>query len=126
MNKISVFITRGVYSLLVIVGAGLLYSCEKYSYNPPAVDPNATYSLSKDIQPLFNANCITCHGGRVTPDLREGKSYTSLTRGGYVQKPAENSRLYVQITTDPDHKKILTETEKLRIRYWIEQGAKNN
>lgn len=110
---------------VIISAAAILTSCEKYSYNPPAVDPNAAWSLSTDIQPIFNANCITCHGGTIRPDLREGKSYSSLTTGGYVTSPGESSRLYRKMT-DPSHAARSTASEKLKVLYWINQGAKNN
>lgn len=103
-----------------------MFSCEKYQFNPPAVDPNHPWSLSTEIQPVFTANCVQCHGGTVSPDLRAGQSFNALTRGGYVDRPAESSRLYQKITTDPDHANKVTDAEKLRILYWIEQGAENN
>lgn len=117
---------RKILVVIVLVAAGQLFSsCEKYSFNPPAVEPNTEWSLQNDIQPIFNSNCISCHGGAVSPDLREGKSYQSLTRGGYVDAPAESSGLYKQVIS-PSHAARSTETDKLKILYWITQGAKNN
>jgi hypothetical protein len=112
-------------AILVIALAGFA-SCEKFTFTPPAVDPNYAWSLSADIQPIFNANCITCHGGTQPPDLRTGKSYNALTKGGYVNLPGETSKLYVQITTNSGHVPKTTDTEKQKILYWINQGAKNN
>jgi hypothetical protein len=126
MNDISASFRGVLVSLTLITVIGIFSSCEKYTYSPPEVDPDEEWNLSTDIQPLFNANCVTCHGGIVTPDLRSGQSHNSLTSGNYVDAPAETSRLYVKITTDSDHEKLLTETDKLRILYWIEQGAENN
>jgi hypothetical protein len=111
-------------AILIIALAGFA-SCEKYTFIPPAVDPNYEWKLSEDIQPIFNANCISCHGGTTAPDLRQGKSYNSLTRGGYVNLPGETSRLYVKITSS-SHLPRTTDTEKQKILYWINQGAKNN
>ncbi|HLN54421.1 MAG TPA: cytochrome c [Bacteroidales bacterium] len=117
---------KGVFAFFALVVAlGTFSSCEKYSYNPPAVDRNAAWSLSKDIQPIFNSNCVSCHGGAVSPNLKEGQSYNTLTRGGYVKLPAESSRLYTKLN-DPSHAARTTAAEKLKILYWIEQGAKNN
>lgn len=110
--------------LLVVTAAGF-YACEKYQYTPPAVDPSVTWHFQADIQPIFNANCITCHGGSLSLDLREGKSYQALTKGGYVNTPAESSKLYAKITGS-SHISRTTETEKLKILYWITQGAQNN
>jgi hypothetical protein len=100
-------------------------SCEKYTYTPPAVDPNATWSLATDIQPIFTASCASCHGGAVPPDLREGKSFQALTKGGYVDTPAESSRLYA-VMIGSSHTPRSTEAEKLKVLYWITQGAENN
>ena len=124
--NISASVRRVLVLFSFIATVGILSSCEKYTYSPPEVDPDEEWSLSTDIQPIFTANCVTCHGGIVTPNLRDGQSHNSLTSGNYVDNPAETSRLYVKITTDSDHQKLLTEAERLRILYWIEQGAENN
>ncbi len=112
-------------AILIIALAGFA-SCEKYTFTPPAVDPNYEWKLSTDIQPIFNGICITCHGGTQSPDLRTGKSYNSLTKGGFVKLPGETSGLYLQITTVSSHIPKTTDTEKLKILYWINQGPKNN
>ena len=111
--------------LVLIVAMGGLSSCEKVSFAPPAVDPNAVWHFQTDIQPIFTANCIGCHNSNRLPDLREGKSYLSLTKGGYVKLPAATSRLYIRITTG-DHVPRTTDVNKLKILYWITQGAQNN
>ena len=101
------------------------YSCEKVQYTPPSVDPDKTWSFQTDIQPVFNKNCVSCHGGVKAPDLREGKSYLALTRGGYVNSPAETSRLFSTMSSS-DHRSRSNETERLKVLYWITQGARNN
>ncbi len=117
---------RQILIILVLIAAVEGFSsCEKYTYTPPAVDPNATWSLKTDIQPVFNASCVSCHGGTVAPDLRDGKSFTALTKGGYVTAPAESSRLYSKMV-DGGHEARSTAAEKLKVLYWITQGAKNN
>src|SRR5512133_407458 len=113
---------------VVIATAVGLSSCEKYKFNPPSVDPNATWHFQTDIQPIFNGKCSlgSCHGGPVAPNLSEGKSYLALTKGGYVNAPAESSRLYLKMTTDPAHEARSSATDKLKVLYWITQGAVNN
>lgn len=101
-------------------------SCEKYTFTPPAVDPDYPWSLQADIQPIFNAKCIDCHAGSTAPNLVSDKSWKSLTNGGYVNLPAETSKLYVQVTESSSHIPKTTDVEKQKILYWIEQGAKNN
>jgi hypothetical protein len=128
--EMAKIITRIKYIFVIVmlpVLAGIT-SCEKHSYAPPSVDPNTPWSFSSDIQPIFNAKCTdaSCHGGPTSPNLTPARSYQALTRGGYVSQPAENSRLYVQLIEDNQHKAITTPAEKLKILYWISQGAKNN
>jgi mono/diheme cytochrome c family protein len=102
-----------------------LMSCEDFKITQPVVDPSATWSLQTDIQPIFNNNCVPCHGSGKSPDLREGKSFQSLTSGGYVTLPAETSRLYSTMNGS-DHYPRSTASEKLKVLYWITQGALNN
>jgi hypothetical protein len=118
---------RQILVILVLIAAVEGFSsCEKYSYTERPVDPNATWHFQTDIQPVFNSICITCHGGVQSPDLRTGKSYQALTKGGFVKSPGESSILYIQITTQSDHIPRTTAAEKLKILYWINQGAQNN
>jgi len=118
---------RGLIVLAVFAVVSAFWSCEKYSYNPPTVDPNTTWRFQADIQSIFTgSNCTDCHNGTVPPDLRDGRSYQSLAAGGYVNQPGETSKLYLKLINDPGHKPRASEADKLKIRYWIDQGAKNN
>lgn len=112
-------------ALVLLAAVEGFSSCEKYTFTPPAVDPNAVWHFQTDIQPIFNANCLACHGAALNPDLRSGKSYLALTKGGYVNLPAATSRLYVQITSS-SHTSRSSDADKLKILYWITQGALNN
>jgi len=114
-----------IWLSVFVISVSVFVSCEKYSYEPPAVDPNATWHFQTDIQPIFTANCIACHNGSLAPDLRDGKSYLALTKGNYVAKPAESSRLYSKMTSS-SHTARSSDTEKLKVLYWINQGALNN
>jgi hypothetical protein len=125
MNKEIIKISRIISAGLLLALLVLLSSCEKIKITTTAVDPNVTWSLSADIQPIFTSNCISCHGGARSPDLRSGKSFASLTNGGFVTAPAESSILYSTITGS-EHSSRSTDTEKLKVLYWITQGALNN
>jgi hypothetical protein len=125
MNQKINWIRQILVVLVIIAAVGGLYSCEKVSYLPRPVDPNNTWLFQTDIQPIFTANCITCHGGAQSPDLRDGKSYAALSKGGYLKTPAESNRLYVQITST-GHSAKSTASDKLKVLYWITQGALNN
>jgi hypothetical protein len=125
MNQKLNRIRQILVAFILLAAVSGITSCEKYSYTPPAVDPNTTWHFQTDIQPIFNANCVTCHGGTKSPDLRDGKSYLALTKGGYVNAPAESSKLYSKMSGS-DHSARSTETDKLKVLYWITQGALNN
>jgi hypothetical protein len=125
MNKKLNRIKQILVVLVLLAAVEGFSSCEKYSYAPPSVDPSATWHFQTDIQPIFSANCITCHGGARSPDLRDGKSYLSLTKGGYVNIPAETSKLYSKMTSS-DHSPRSTDADKLKVLYWITQGALKN
>ena len=125
MNHESKTAGRILIVMFFITAFSGLMACEDFKIPQPEVDPSVPYSLQTDIQPIFTGNCISCHGGSRSPDLREGKSYKSLTDGGYVALPAETSLLYSTITGS-EHYPRSTSTEKLKILYWIEQGAQDN
>ncbi|MBG0860534.1 MAG: hypothetical protein IQL11_13620 [Bacteroidales bacterium] len=112
-------------ALIILTGAAFIASCEKYSYIVETVNPVDTVHFQTEIQPIFTANCITCHRGTRNPDLRDGNSYESLTTGGYVTLPAESSRIYSKITSS-SHEAFTLPVEKQKILIWIQQGARDN
>jgi hypothetical protein len=124
MNQIFKRIRQIMVALVLLAALTGISSCEKYSYTPPAVDPLATWHFQTDIQPIFSSNCATCHNGTKSPDLRDGKSFAALSKG-FVNAPAESSRLYLKMTST-DHAPRSTAAEKLKVLYWITQGALNN
>jgi hypothetical protein len=125
MNQKLNRVKQILVALVLIAAVEGFSSCEKYSYTPPAVDPNTTWHFQTDIQPIFNSNCVSCHGGTQSPNLSAGKSYLALTKGSYVSAPAESSRLYKQMNSS-SHISRSTETDRLKVLYWITQGALNN
>ena len=121
---------KKIFTLLIIIGAGLiLESCyyEKY----PVVEPTTKdVSFATDIQPIFNANCISCHAGSLNPDLREGNSYNAITGSGLVvAKDLDGSELYQRLLGNGNvmpPSGALSATKVDLFRQWILQGAKNN
>jgi len=100
-------------------------------------------SYSKQIQPILNSQCISCHG----TEKAEGKivltSYETLMSSRVVRgkKPLvvpgdyKTSWLYIACSTDqppyhmpPDttQKSLVPKDELLLISTWITQGAQNN
>jgi hypothetical protein len=108
--------------MAVLVG---MSSCEKYSWIPEKINPVDSVHFATDIQPIFTANCATCHSATRRPDLRDGKAYKSLTDGAYVTLPGETSKLYTKMTGS-DHAPRSNDIDKQKVLIWINQGAHNN
>ena len=109
--------------------AALLFStsCKKeYLQTAPPPDPNVPVSYSADIQPFFNARCVSCHGS-VAPNLAASVSYNNLIQGGYINLATpENSLLYTKINVGGSMEGYANSTERQMTLLWIEQGALNN
>jgi hypothetical protein len=103
----------------------------------------ATVSFSSDIQPVFNNNCVTCHGsnGNAGLDLRALSSHgnlVSVLSTGYQPavrvKPfdLDGSVLYGKVTNSGQYGQqmpppgALPQSEKDRLRVWILEGAPDN
>jgi hypothetical protein len=125
MNQKLIRIRQILIALVMIAVVEGFSSCTKYEFLPRPVDPSYPWSFSNDIQPVFTANCITCHGGVQSPNLSEGKSYAALSKGGYIKSPGEESRLYLQMISS-SHTSRSSDQDKQKVLYWINQGALNN
>jgi uncharacterized membrane protein len=96
--------------------------------------PDSFYT--KHLNPIFDANCVACHGeAKVKGHLRLD-SYDALMRGGsdgavVIPGHPERSTLFRRITLPPHDKKFmpsegkppLKPQELAWIKAWIEQGA---
>lgn len=108
----------------------LLTACE-YDYivpTPPAPVPpaNDTISYTQDIQPFFNAKCISCHAGKYAPLLTSGQSYSALVPAYVVAKSPETSDLYIACKPGGSMA-VHTSAANLDLIYrWIYAGAKND
>jgi hypothetical protein len=113
-------------------------------YQPTAA-AHATISFAGDVQPIFNARCVICHGALSPPpanlDLRAGHSYANLvghTSTGYAPSvrvsPGDTlaSVLYGKITGTnfgeqmPPGFQLIPPSERDRIVEWILEGAPDN
>jgi len=110
--------------LFFSIAAAAIYftSCEKYSYliKSEIIDD---VSYSEQIQPIFDAKCVSCHRGTIAPDLRPENSYKALSEGGYLT-PAENSKLYEYVFIKSSHVSYTSQDERNLIYSWLLQGAK--
>lgn len=111
----------------------LLAACTKdYFAPPPVLDLATPVSFSKDLMPMFKADCYGsgCHDKGVAPDLTTANAYDQLTMLGYVDTTnAEGSKLYIRmiatINPMPPKGKLSGEITN-KVLAWIKQGAQNN
>jgi hypothetical protein len=121
----------GKWKLLAAFGFILMVviaSCDKYTFDPPSLDPNKVISFETDLIPFFQSKCVSCHGGSVPPNLSVDKAYSSLTTRGYISDDPENSPETSEIYTKlaEGHSSAVTELDLQILLQWIRQGAQNN
>ena len=96
--------------------------------------PDSFYA--RHIYPIFDANCVVCHGAQKVKGGLRMDTYDRLMRGGkegavIIPGKPERSILLERITLPPDHKKFMPSEGKpplkpeeiAWIRAWIQQGA---
>jgi len=95
--------------------------------------PGTEVSFADDIQPIFNQNCIACHGGSIEPDLREGSAFASLMglpEGSIVPGDADGSELVEMLNGGGDNPMPpsgpIPAAQINLIKSWIDNGALNN
>ena len=97
------------------------------------VTANADVSFAKDIMPMMQTSCISCHGGEKTSKGLNLKTFTSLMAGsqfGAVVVPgdAANSKLVQSVQSGKMPKrgaKLMPDQIQLFID-WVNSGAKDN
>jgi hypothetical protein len=104
----------------------------------PTNDPNMTpspVSFQRDIVPIFELHCYTCHGPDRVPGIYTTYSlanYDATLRGGFmpavVPGRPEESSLYQGLHSGsmPRGAPRLSEAEIELVRQWILQGASDN
>jgi uncharacterized membrane protein len=103
-------------------------------------------SLAADVQPIFDANCTSCHSGSFAPkgmSLAPGVAFMDTVSIDSMEVPEvarvlpgdpDNSYLFWKITDNPSiigesmprNSPPMTPREIRMIRRWIEQGALDN
>jgi len=104
-------------------------------------------SYSKDVQPIFDANCVACHqtnGAQENLVLEEHKSYSNI-----VNKPSRESGALLIAPSSPDSSYLIRKIEGTQLaahgrgarmpldgsleaaeiavlRRWVEAGAKDD
>ena len=101
-----------------------------------AARPNSgAVSYRRDVQPLFDAKCATCHPVAYPYlDLRPGRSYRQLVGVVSPLSPAfervlpgrpDLSYLLTHLP-DPSRRHLLTIADRVLLARWISSGAKDN
>ncbi|HOX24385.1 MAG TPA: hypothetical protein PLL30_01350 [Candidatus Krumholzibacteria bacterium] len=108
----------------------------------PVGPPPETVSFAADVQPIFDGNCVGCHGegGNAGLDLRAGSSLANLvgviaTESSLARiEPGDPSAswLYLKLTGQqnvgvsmPPGDPLSADLTEL-VRTWIEEGALDN
>ncbi|EAR00261.1 hypothetical protein [Maribacter sp. HTCC2170] len=123
-------VLRSTLVKLSLISLGFsFFGC--YYDEPEEIDSSTIVSFTTDIQPIFNASCISCHPLiQAVPDLTEGNSYNSIVTNEMIKaNDLEASVLYQRLIGNPTimpSSGSLPSTEINLVKIWIEQGALNN
>jgi hypothetical protein len=95
-------------------------------------DPDKTVIFETKVLPIFQANCVPCHGSAVRMRELDLSTFPSVLKGGddgpvVIPGKPQESRLYqmVERGTMPKGGKPLTPSLIASIREWIEAGARS-
>lgn len=143
LQEVKTLIMKKLLILSFVIST--LVACERKYIEPFPKSPTVTkVSFSQDLQPLFNADCISCHSnGGYAPDLTTGASYNELLIGAPVNcnsyssyintlAPA-TSLLYIKLLPSPACDDMMptggsqwSPAKVQMVLDWIEQGTLNN
>lgn len=89
--------------------------------------PDEPVSYTLDIQPFFDAKCVSCHnGGGIPLDLSPDVSYDALLNGYINTNDPEGSKLYTKINSGGSMENYASPTEVAITLKWIQEGANDN
>lgn len=122
---------RLINLISVLLGLFLFGACEYATIQPdvvpPPPPPGDSTSFSLKVQPIFDKSCVLCHNGTLNPDLRTGKSYKSLMDNSMVvPSNSAGSILYQKLIPGGSMNTYSNTTDITTVKYWIDEGAKNN
>jgi hypothetical protein len=122
-------VTSIVLAFLVTRSIGALLTAQ--AGLPPAASP---VSFAKDVQPILENNCLSCHGdgkqmGKLDLRTRESALHGGAHGPAIVPGDADGSRLFRRVAglerpSMPAQGEPLAAAQIATIRAWIEQGAK--
>lgn len=125
MNKLLLNVIVMALIMTAIASCQYKFIVEPVTPPPP---PGDTTSFSLEIVPIWEAqNCTGCHPGVNQPDLSADNAYNSITGLGLVVAgDPDASKIYTHPAPDGGHYAKYTSAQAALVKYWIEEGAKNN
>jgi hypothetical protein len=107
----------------------LFFSAHIRAEENKPLSPQTAVELQKQVQTLFRARCIKCHGGEKPKAKLNLASFDGLANGGksglaVLPGQVDRSRLWQMIQQEKmPPKEPLPESERGIVRRWIESGA---
>ncbi len=127
MNQKIVPIRQILVAVILVFSVTVFVSCEKYAWEPIKIDDTIPVSFQNEIIPIFTSNnCVSCHGGGISPDLRPANAFDALTDGGYINVTDPESSIFYSILLTSPHNTRCSDLERQKILAWIKQGAIND
>ena len=129
------------HTILFFITVFLMQSCYK---DVGPIDegeaPEGNVSFAQHVQPIFDNNCVSCHGSSGNLNLSPNVSYNNLVNinaSGYAGKrvvpnDADNSILFKKVDGSGAYGSNmplggnLSATQINIIKQWIDEGAQNN
>ena len=119
--------------LISIVAIFLVSAYAILRFGPTGAAPAREVSYARDVRPILESRCASCHTGEFVSEGLDMNTYDSLMKGsenGPVIVPgnARDSLLVEKITEGkmPKRGPKLTPTQIQIITDWIDAGAPNN
>jgi hypothetical protein len=120
----------GVIAFMALARLGPSAAPEVGGQAPPSAPPKVPL-YETDIEPLLQAKCLRCHGGKAQKAALDLRTHAGILKGGesgpaVVPGKLDKSLLYEKIRDGlmpPTDKNHLSEAEVATIRRWIEAGA---
>jgi mono/diheme cytochrome c family protein len=125
--------------LIVLITVALLAGCTPTSPAPataptqsptqaPTAQP-AAVSFARDVLPIFDQQCVKCHGGDKPADGLSLESYTDLMKKPVIQPGSANASELVKLIVSgamPRRAPRLSDAQIKTISDWVNAGVLNN
>jgi cytochrome c5 len=125
---------KKLFKIVLYSGLILLFQSCYYDtvIEEEVIPPPDDVSYSNDIQPLWDADCVSCHKGAIPPDLTDENSWDELVNNGYVVPFESDESSLMNSLYGTNGEQLMPPAGKWSdnkinlVKAWIDQGAKNN